>query len=158
VQAIRRLRLAAYAICLRDSQILLARYLPSDSGTKYWTLPGGGVEHGEDPRQAVLREVEAETGYRIRVDRLLGVDSQLRAYSEPATELHHVSVIYGAEISGGELRAEIAGSTDLAAWISLAELPGLDRAVIIDTALALQQRMPPDGHVAPIPIGGLLRF
>jgi 8-oxo-dGTP diphosphatase len=106
----------------------------------------------------VLREVEEETGYQITVDRLLGVDSQLRAYAQPATELHHVSVVYRAEITGGELRPELAGSTDLAAWISLAELPDLARAVIIDTALALHQHMPLDGYIPPIPVGGLLRY
>jgi 8-oxo-dGTP diphosphatase len=146
VQAIRRLRLAAYAICLRDDQILLARYVRADGESKYWTLPGGGVEHGEDPIQAVLREVEEETGYQIRVGRLLGI------------ELHHVCVVYRAEITGGELRPEMSGSTDLAAWIGLTAVPDLDRAVIIDTAIGLHQQMPPDGHIPPIPVGGLLRY
>ncbi|CAM5344166.1 hypothetical protein SHIRM173S_12882 [Streptomyces hirsutus] len=38
-------------------------------------LPGGGMEHGEDPYDTVRREVEEETGYRIEVTGLLGVNS-----------------------------------------------------------------------------------
>jgi len=155
---VRRLRVAAYAVCRRDGQILLARYVTQDRGARYWTLPGGGVEHGEDPADAVRREVEEETGYQVRLDRLLGVDSQLRAYQDPATELHHISVVYRAEITGGALRPEVDGSTDLAAWIDVASVPDLERAVIIDSALALDRDEPPTGHILPIPVGGLLRY
>ncbi|MGW4847540.1 NUDIX hydrolase [Nocardia brasiliensis] len=45
-------RLAAYAVCLDDGRLLLTRHMPS-SGDPNWTLPGGRVEHGEDPYDAV---------------------------------------------------------------------------------------------------------
>ena len=38
-----------------------------------WNLPGGKVELGEAPWEAVIREVEEETGLIVRVERLLGV-------------------------------------------------------------------------------------
>src|SRR4051794_34296560 len=37
------LRVAAYAVCIEDDRVLLARHVSGN-----WTLPGGGVEHGED--------------------------------------------------------------------------------------------------------------
>jgi 8-oxo-dGTP diphosphatase len=70
------LRLAAYAVCLEDGRVLLARYV-SPAGGSWWTLPGGGVEHGEDPFDAVIREVAEETGCAAVVTRLLGVDSRV---------------------------------------------------------------------------------
>lgn len=49
-------RLAAYAVCIEDGRVLLARHIPRE-GESDWTLPGGRVEHGEDPFDAVIREV-----------------------------------------------------------------------------------------------------
>ena len=41
-------------------RILLVR---EDNGV--WELPGGGLEHGEDPRQALAREFLEETGMTV---------------------------------------------------------------------------------------------
>ncbi|WP_414719585.1 NUDIX domain-containing protein [Streptomyces sp.] len=70
----RKLRVAACAICVRDGQVLLARS-PADDGTPERVLPGGGMEHGEDPYDTVRRELLEETGYRVEVTGLLGVSS-----------------------------------------------------------------------------------
>jgi ADP-ribose pyrophosphatase YjhB (NUDIX family) len=51
------LRVATYGLCLQDERVLLARYVSPDSAVRQWTLPGGRVEHGEDPYDAVVREV-----------------------------------------------------------------------------------------------------
>ena len=58
----KRQRVAAYAVILRDERILLSRLSPSGHPEELWTLPGGGLDHGEDPRDAVVREVHEETG------------------------------------------------------------------------------------------------
>jgi ADP-ribose pyrophosphatase YjhB (NUDIX family) len=153
------LKLAAHGVCLRDDRILLARYVSPDRSQQHWTLPGGKVEHAEDPYDTVIRETAEETGYRVAVERLLGVDSRTRTvdWIPGGGELHTVGVYYRLQITSGELRSEIGGSTDLAAWLPLSEVPRLTRAVIIDVALHLDQALPPDGHLPPVPVMGLLR-
>ena len=106
------LRVAAYSVVVHDGAVLLARYTGSDPPR--WSLPGGGLDHGEDPRDAAVREVEEETGYRVRLDRLLTVDSVriLVRDADPPLDQHGIRVIYSADVVGGELRDEVGGSTD----------------------------------------------
>ncbi|MCZ0989182.1 NUDIX hydrolase [Streptomyces diastatochromogenes] len=145
----RKLRVAAYAVCVRDGQILLARS-PGPDGTPEWVLPGGGMEHGEDPYDTVRREVAEETGYRIEVTGLLGVDSLRLTGSRlfgRRTDYHGVRLVYAGEVTDGELRHEVGGSTDFAAWQDLAAVPGLNRVPLIDTALRLWHERPAAGRV-----------
>nr|WP_202458583.1 NUDIX hydrolase [Streptomyces sp. SID5464] len=146
------MRVAAYAICVRDGQILLARS-PAPDGTPEWVVPGGGMEHGEDPCDTVRREVEEETGYRIEVTGLLGVDSSRHTFRDGfgrAVDHHGVRLVYEGRIIGGELRNEVGGSTDLAAWQDLDAVPGLVRVRMVDIALRLWRERPATGRLADV--------
>ncbi len=148
--------MAAYAVCVRDGEILLARS-PAEDGTPEWVLPGGGMEHGEDPHDTVLRELAEETGYRVEVTGLLGVHSlnltRPRRGLRRAVDHHGVRLVYEARVTGGELRWETDGSTDMAAWHPLDDVPGLPRIPLVDVALRLWRDRPPTGRVATAPHG-----
>ncbi|WP_329457882.1 NUDIX hydrolase [Streptomyces sp. NBC_01497] len=138
------LRVAAYAVLVDDGRILLSRLVPhlrDQSVAGRWTLPGGGTDPGEDPFDTVVREVEEETGHLSRMAALLGVDSQQRG------DLHTVRVLYEGEITGGALRAEPHGSTDLAAWHPLEAVANLARVELVDLALRLWRERPAVGHL-----------
>ncbi|MET9956164.1 NUDIX hydrolase [Streptomyces sp. NPDC006339] len=143
------LRVAAYAVCVRDGEILLARWVTRD-GRKLWTLPGGGMDHGELPVEALVREVEEETGYTAEPVALLGIDSIRRR--DRTTRLGRpldwqgLRIIYEARVTGGTLRNEDGGSTDLAAWHPLEAVPSLDRVELVDIGLQLRRDRPPVGH------------
>ncbi len=145
----KELRVAAYAVCVRDGQLLLARWVAGD-GSKRWTLPGGGMEHGEDPYDTVIREAEEETGYAVRPVTLLGVDSIRRRYPRKLgtfADFHGLRLVYEGEITGGELRNETDGSTDMAAWHALDAVPGLPRVGLVDVGLGLWRSRPAVGRV-----------
>ena len=59
----------------------------------------------------------------------------LRDAPEPIDH-HSIRIIYAATVTGGELRYEVGGSTDMAAWIPLARVPDLPRVDLVDTGLA----------------------
>ncbi|QGV80613.1 NUDIX hydrolase [Streptomyces ficellus] len=144
-----RLRVAAYAVCVRDGQVLLARGF-ADDGTAEWTLPGGGMDHGEDPFDTVVREVEEETGYLAEVTALLGVDSVRRRRTGRlggGSDFQALRVLYEARVTGGELRPEVGGSTDLAAWYPLDAVPSLVRVGLVDTGLRLWRERPAAGRL-----------
>jgi len=56
-----------------------------------WNLPGGGVESGETPVEAVMREVTEETGLEVAVDRLVGVYTNARRDDIVFTFVCHVT-------------------------------------------------------------------
>ncbi|MER6297606.1 NUDIX hydrolase [Streptomyces althioticus] len=145
----RTLRVAAYAVVVRDGQLLLAR-ARDDDGRPEWVLPGGGMEHGEDPYDTVRRELEEETGYLVEVTGFLGIDSSRRTlpgrFRRPADH-HGLRLLYEGRVTGGELRDEIGGSTEHAAWQPLDAVPSLARIGLIDTALRLWRERPTTGHL-----------
>ncbi len=68
--------IGAFAIILDDRQrVLLCHRRDMDA----WNLPGGGVESGEMPTEAVIRETLEETGLHVAIERLVGVYGNLRS-------------------------------------------------------------------------------
>jgi len=151
-------RLAAYAVCIEDGRVLLARHVPP-TGDSHWTLPGGRVEHAEDPFDAVIREVAEETGCEAVVERLLGVDSRVIPAAEARSGIEHqnVGVFYQVRITGGVPRPEPNGETAESVWTPIPDVAGLCRSSLVDVGLALARTLPATGHVAPVAIGGLVQ-
>ncbi|MBI3084195.1 MAG: NUDIX domain-containing protein, partial [candidate division NC10 bacterium] len=86
-----------------EGKILLQRR--SDNGL--WGLPGGSVEIGESGRDAIIREVQEETGLTVEVVRLIGV------YSDPKVQVvrypdgnvvHYISSLFACCILAGTLQ------------------------------------------------------
>ena len=65
------------AVVLRSAEILLIRR-GREPMLGAWSLPGGAVSHGENPRDTVVREIAAETGLSVAVDDLQDVSADLR--------------------------------------------------------------------------------
>ena len=152
-------RLAAYAICIQDGTVLLAHCKPLRGGQDAWSLPGGRVEHGEDPFDTVVREVAEETGCDATVERLLGVDSRLIPAHEAVNGEEHqnVGIFYRVRIVGGQFRPEPNGDVIESAWTPVADVSRLRRSSLVDIGLALAGTTPPTGHVPPVPVGGLIQ-
>jgi ADP-ribose pyrophosphatase YjhB (NUDIX family) len=118
----RRQRVAAYAIVLRGPDVLLSRLAPYLVAREQWTLPGGGIDFGEDPRDAVVREVYEETGLSVSVGDRAWIDSARRYASVSETDMHAVRIVFEGWVApdAPEPRVvEVDGSTVDARWVSL---------------------------------------
>lgn len=120
-ETVDRQRIAAYGVAVRDGCILLARAGASSDFPGAWSLPGGGVDQGEHPVHTVAREFQEETGLVVSVDGSCTVFSDVMEIPAKGVRLHHVRLCYPVTVTGGSLRSEREGSTDLAQWIPLGQ-------------------------------------
>lgn len=121
-------RLGAYAVVVRDDALLLTRISAIGYPAGWWALPGGGVDHGESPHDTVRRELYEETGYQVASQRLVDVHHVHVVEvgrGDMYEDYHGVHLLYAVEIApGGEPRVtEVDGTTELARWVPLDELP-----------------------------------
>lgn len=99
-------------------EILLVR---SWIGTSAWELPGGGVEEGEDPRDAAKRELYEETG----------IDAPLDDFSYHATinPTGYPAPIYDLRVHKLQLPQTRHNPLEIVyvGWFKMEELPNLSR-------------------------------
>jgi 8-oxo-dGTP diphosphatase len=132
-----RVELCVGAVVIHDDQLLMVRRGHGPAAGE-WAVPGGRVEPGETAAEAVLRELEEETGVE-------GFCGDLIGWVERITDEHHfvildfaVTCLDPAEPTAGDDAAE-------AAWVPLDQVverrlaPGLEQFLyehgIIDRAL-----------------------
>ncbi|MCK9822464.1 NUDIX domain-containing protein [Nocardioides cavernae] len=151
-QPFRLQRVAAYALAERGGQVLLTRLSPRAAHPGRWTLPGGGIDHGERPAVALAREVEEECGLACEVGELLDVHDTHFSGTAPSgriEDFHGVHLLYRATVADGEPRVvEEDGTTDAVAWVDLADVadgtvPVLD---LVRHALGLDTAPDPRDH------------
>ncbi|MFI6299735.1 NUDIX hydrolase [Nonomuraea sp. NPDC050790] len=118
-----RTRVSAYAIVTSGGRILLTRL--SDSSPIFqpgaWHLPGGGIDPGEQPEQALARELREETGLDLTGSRLVG--ARTYAVTRLGVSWHLVGLFYRAEVASGPAAVtEVNGTTDAVSWLPIADL------------------------------------
>lgn len=83
------MRRKVLAFILRAADRCLLAHSFADAPEVLWRLLGGGVEAGENPAEAVRREVEEETGLtHLQPVRALGVQRYYKAYIQAEVERH----------------------------------------------------------------------
>lgn len=108
------------AIIRRGDAVFAARRNPERSAGGLWEFPGGKVEPGETPQQALVREIREELGVRIEVG--AQVDRSQVTVGEVQVDL----ACYEARLVGPEPTAST--DHDALIWVPLAELGSLDWA------------------------------
>ncbi len=122
-----------------DQQVLLV--LRDDF--RIWGLPGGGLEPGETPEQAAIREALEETGYQIVLDRYVG------SYHRP--QMNDLRHSFRAHVVGGQA-LQRGPETRAVRWFPVNELPDkLTPSVHEFVADALSDRSDPIQRIQRYP-------
>ena len=66
-----------------------------------WVLPGGGIDGGESSGDAIIREILEETGFTVKVERLVGLYIPINALGKP-THLYECSILQGSPKTSAE--------------------------------------------------------
>ena len=137
-------RVGVGAVVLDGGRVLLARRGRPPSEGK-WSIPGGLVHLGERLEDALVREIEEESGLRVRLLGLCGVIDRV-VREQDAVRYHYVIIDYAAEPVGGRLQA----GSDAAEvrWVAVSELAQyettdglvdmIEKALVIQRAMSIQ--------------------
>jgi 8-oxo-dGTP diphosphatase len=138
-------RFAAYGLVTDPAgRVLLTEIARGFPGAGRWHLPGGGTDVGEQPADALLRELYEETGQRGEIVELLGVTHR-RSLGLVGPEgypmnWHAVRALYRVlvpEPSAPSVTEAAGGSTAGAAWFDPADVAGMATTEVVQWALSL---------------------
>ena len=138
-------RVAAYAVVSSARGVLMTELSDRTNAPGQWGLPGGGIDPGEDPLDAVVRECWEESGQQVTVTELALVQTSHwvgRAPGGRVEDFHAVRIVYRATCPAPSepVVRDVGGTTADARWVQPAELAALPltpgwRAVLASLSL-----------------------
>ena len=111
------------AVIVHEGKILLEKRGNEPSKGK-WSIPGGLVELGESPEQAVIREVKEETCLDVENPSLIDVVSNVDLDEKGKVKYHYVIIDYLVHVKSGKLHA--ASDAAELRLVSFEEVDGYD--------------------------------
>lgn len=102
----------------RDDTVLLVR----ETLDGKWTLPGGWADINDSPSQAVMKEIEQESGFTARAVKLAALYDRNK-HAHPPYLFHAWKAFFICEITGGAAR--LSHETDGVEFFPIADLPQL---------------------------------
>ena len=124
---------AACALIVGESGRLLLGRRAGDPDRGRWDVPGGFVEEGEHPLDALVREVREETGLDVEPGSCVGI--WMDTYGEGPAAVSTMNLYWEASVTGGELRA--ADDVAELQWFHVDALPATSEIAFTTVAEAL---------------------
>jgi 8-oxo-dGTP diphosphatase len=111
------------AVIVLECKILLEQR-KNEPGKGKWSVPGGKVELGETPEQAVIRETREETGLAVDNPVLIDVVSQVTLDENGKVKYHFVIIDYFVRLKSGKLEA--ASDAASLEWVHFKDVENKD--------------------------------
>jgi ADP-ribose pyrophosphatase YjhB (NUDIX family) len=118
------------AIVFKDNKILMVKEKTDNN----WALPGGWADIGLTPSEVAVKEVEEESGFKVKAGKLLAVLDK-KCHPHPPSPYHVYKMFIQCEITGGEAKTGI--ETSEIGFFAENELPSLSIARNTDTQIEM---------------------
>jgi len=110
--------LVSAAVIHRGGRILVGQRRKADRHPLKWEFPGGKVEFGESPQQALVRELREE----LRIEAIVGTELARYEHDYPSGSRVHL-LFFSVQNFAGVPEARVF---EQICWTDLGSLPGLD--------------------------------
>lgn len=114
------------AVIVNQGKIALIKRGNEPSKGK-WTVPGGLVELGESPEEAVIRETQEETCLEVINPRLIDVVNYVELDEQGIVKYHYIIIDYLVEVKSGTIKA--ASDAEELRWVPFDEVESYDLTV-----------------------------
>ena len=111
-------RPSVYAVIIKDNRIFLSKQWDG------YDFPGGGIELGETAEEALIREVNEETGMDVRVGNLVTCETSFFKMHSSGQYVHSLLLYYLCDIIGGQISTALQDESekqymDAPEWVNL---------------------------------------
>ncbi len=113
---------AVLAAIARDGKLALVQR-DKEAPPRRWGLPGGAIEPGETPAQAVIRELAEETGLQARAGDIIATFDMINHDADGRVRTHFLILVVECHWLSGEGHA--ASDAALFGWFDRAEIAAL---------------------------------
>jgi 8-oxo-dGTP diphosphatase len=147
------MRIRAGIVLIKENKVaLIERYR---AGSHYFTFPGGGVDEGETPEQAAIREAREELGIQVAIKQKVA-EVQFRQNSR---QIYFLVEHIGGEFGTGKGEEFVDPVPDdpesgvyIPTWMSIAELPGHTNVYPADVARLVVKSVKEGWTQEPVPV------
>lgn len=131
------------AVVIKGSKILLVK----ENVDGRWSLPGGWADVGITPSENAVKEVREESGFEVKVIRLLAVHDKAK-HSPQTSYMYIYKLFFLCEITGGD--AVSGTETTGVGFFGLNELPPLSEGRNTKDQIRLMFKMAEDESILPV--------
>lgn len=121
----KNIRINVLGIIESNGKILAQKGTDSSTGQTFWRLPGGGIEFGENSKEALSREFLEEVGVDTKNEELLSVIENVFQYNNETK--HEITFLYRADFIDPDFYSKetiknLDKENDVFEWIETASI------------------------------------